>query len=283
MVAKHGVELDALVEQRLVGLFELGAIVVGRRRSLVDVVAEHQDERERKRFAVADHLRRDLVLRRGAAAAVANHRELHRRARRRERQRPFTLGRRNGLDRGRARCGRGIATAAGSRASRAPQASPASRASRRSAYGTTQPLQKPDRTKVVTRDPPGSGVPAPAVAWALKSTHLRHSMKSFTNRAYGRAGADRGQRQLSGSGLRAGRAPFGAIERAVAGSGDPTGQRRSRSQRPPRRKAPQSTRPARQRRPSWIACRSTSRFTTTWKRWCLPLKETSDPGQAVRS
>ena len=76
VVAEHRVELDAGVEQRLVGLLEFQAIVFRRRRSLVNVVTTHQHEAEIEPLAIGLHLRGDCVLLRRSASAVADDGEL---------------------------------------------------------------------------------------------------------------------------------------------------------------------------------------------------------------
>ena len=71
-------EGNAGVEQRLIRTLELLAIVLAAGGTLVDVVAVHQHERERKSLAIGHHLRGDVVLRFGAAPAVADDREFDR-------------------------------------------------------------------------------------------------------------------------------------------------------------------------------------------------------------
>ena len=77
MVAEHGVELDPVVEQPAIRLLELQPIVLPRGGPFVDVVAEHQHECVREVLTERHHLRGNRVLRRRAAAAVADDREFH--------------------------------------------------------------------------------------------------------------------------------------------------------------------------------------------------------------
>ena len=78
VVAEHGLEPHAGLAQRAIGFLELAAIVFGRGRPFVDVVADHQHQREREALVVGRHPAGDVVLRLPAAAAVADHRELDR-------------------------------------------------------------------------------------------------------------------------------------------------------------------------------------------------------------
>ena len=86
VVAQHRIELDAVIEEDAVRLFELDAVVPGRCGPLVDVVAGHQNEGEGKAGAVFHHARRHLELRPPAPPAVTDDRELHRRAPTRQRE-----------------------------------------------------------------------------------------------------------------------------------------------------------------------------------------------------
>jgi hypothetical protein len=76
MVADRGLEGDAGIEERLVGHFELGRVVL-RGVTIVDVVAEHQHQVVFERLAPCDHLLRNLVLGPGPATRIADHRPLH--------------------------------------------------------------------------------------------------------------------------------------------------------------------------------------------------------------
>ena len=76
VISEHRVELDASVEQLLVGLLELQTIVFRRHRPFVDVVAGHQHEAVIKPPAVGLHLCGNGVLLRRSASAVPNHGEL---------------------------------------------------------------------------------------------------------------------------------------------------------------------------------------------------------------
>jgi hypothetical protein len=78
VIAESGVERDAGLEQRLVWLFELQAIVFGGRRAFIDVVAGHQHEAIVEALPERGHLRPNLILRGVTAAAVADHRKLDR-------------------------------------------------------------------------------------------------------------------------------------------------------------------------------------------------------------
>jgi hypothetical protein len=86
VVPERGMELDAGLPQRAVGLLELRAVVGGRVR-VVDVVAQHHDEVEWEALAPGDHLLSDRVLCLIAAARVADGGETHRPVAQRQGQR----------------------------------------------------------------------------------------------------------------------------------------------------------------------------------------------------
>ena len=90
MIAEHGEKLDTILQQVRVWFLELPAIVLGRSRTFVDVVPDHQHEGITESLAERHHLRRDFKLRTRAAAAVANHRKLHGRGAVREYERART-------------------------------------------------------------------------------------------------------------------------------------------------------------------------------------------------
>ena len=77
VVAERGVELHAIIEQRLVRLLEL-VDVVDRPLAAIQVVAQHDRELERELGARLNDLRRDVVLIAIARPAVADDEELHR-------------------------------------------------------------------------------------------------------------------------------------------------------------------------------------------------------------
>jgi hypothetical protein len=114
VVADRRVELDTIVEERLVRQLESIPVVLGG-AAVVDVVAEHHDEIVREHFPVGLHLRRDFVLRRIAAAGVPDGREPYRPRFSREREkvgRRTRRRRRRGTDRRRLRLGGRVLTAA---------------------------------------------------------------------------------------------------------------------------------------------------------------------------
>ena len=77
MISERGVEFDTLVEQRLVRSCELPVEVL-RPFGPVDVVAQHDREREWKGLAVPDNLIRDLVLLAAARPGIADDEKAHR-------------------------------------------------------------------------------------------------------------------------------------------------------------------------------------------------------------
>ena len=75
MIAETGVELDTLVEERLVRRLELLGEIL-RPFGSVDVVAHHHDDRKLEPRIPGQHLLPDLVLLLFAVAVVADDREV---------------------------------------------------------------------------------------------------------------------------------------------------------------------------------------------------------------
>ena len=76
MITERGEEFDLGVEQRFVGGFELVDEVL-RALTTIEVVAVHDDERERKLLMVSGHLLPHFVFRFFAGTVVADHCEAY--------------------------------------------------------------------------------------------------------------------------------------------------------------------------------------------------------------